>query len=217
MIKTFFISTGIACLLSAPISRVAMFSWENPKTEITYNEFSEASSLAICNIGRIAEAQKRITDERNALVQAELDRQEQIENDARYILECYQVELPQDIQTYCEEAGAEFNICPEFLEAIAWKESRFTADAENKGCSGIMQISVKWHKNRMEKLGVTDIYDARGNIRVAADYLTDLFQKYDGDVDLVLKEYNGDTSKGVSTYAIEIMQVSEALERIHGK
>lgn len=217
-IKTFLYSVGLACWISVPIVHCACASWEKPKNElIEYQEFKQTQQNAALRIREIAEAEKNRFINQQELITAEIERQEQIVNVAQHTLDIYKVNVPQDIELYCEKAGAEFNVCPELLEAIAWRESRFCEDAENQGCSGLMQISVKWHKNRMVDLGVKDIYDAEGNIRVGANYLQELLSKYDGDVDLALKEYNGDTSKGVSNYVVEILEVSAALERVHGK
>lgn len=218
LIKSWLYSIGIAFIISAPISG-AVIREHSKSQEITieYESFCDAQDLAFQRMEQIAHEEAKRVEAKAVLVSTEETRQELLINDAQYTLEVYQVEVPEDIREYCEKAGAEFNICPELLEAICWKESRFVADVESKGCSGLMQISVKWHKKRMKELGVTNIYDPEGNIRVGASYLVDLFAKHDGDLDKVLKEYNGDTSKGVSTYALEIMEVSEALERVHGK
>lgn len=130
------------------------------------------------------------------------------------------VSVPADIQSYCEEAGAQYNICPELLEAIAWKESRFTPTARNRSCVGLMQIKAGCHKDRMAKLGVTDLTDARSSIFVAADYLSELTATYESP-EVVLALYNGDsnalTPGYVSNYASSILQVSQDLERAHGK
>ncbi|MBD5395003.1 MAG: transglycosylase SLT domain-containing protein [Lachnospiraceae bacterium] len=81
---------------------------------------------------------------------------------------------PEDVITISEELGKQYNICPETIQAICWKESRFQSDAENVGCIGIMQVSPKWHQDRMDKLGVTDLKDIRQNMTVAVDYLSEL-------------------------------------------
>lgn len=124
----------------------------------------------------------------------------------------------------CEELGKEYNICPELLMAIAEAESQGNPDAESKGCKGIMQVYERWHKKRMERLGVTDIFDTRGNILVAADYLYELFEKYE-DVGMVLMTYNGDSRADdymsgkaeLSAYAEKILERSAELERLNGK
>ena len=212
-IKRGLISLGIACLISAPISRAAMIS------QGVYQPIEINKSEGISDV----------EEQREVLVRAEVERMERIDNpfvivyekgileDPQYILDSYGANVPEDIQFYCEMAQDEFNVCAELLEAIAWRESRFDPHAKNEGCLGLMQISERWHKDRMKKLSVDDIYDAQGNIRVAADYLDDLFEMYDGDLYKVLMTYNGDSSEGVSDYALEICEISQALERIHHK
>lgn len=143
------------------------------------------------------------------------------------------VHASEDLDTYisdaaynaCIQYGKEYNICPELLMAIIERESGGQADAENDGCMGLMQISVKWHKERMDRLGVTDIFNEEQNIHVAADYLAELFDRHE-EVYPVLMCYNmGESSaqklfdKGIceSNYAIEICKRAEELERLHGK
>lgn len=224
-VKRGFYSIGIAFLLSAPISRAAMQSWDDsPRTPQINVEYDlNGAQSAFNNMARIAEAERQREQAQQELAQIEelrkqeLDRQAVILAGAYETLELYQVSVPDDIRAYCEAAQAEFNVCAELLEAICFRESSFIATATNGDCQGLMQVSVKWHEDRMAKLGVTDIYDKQGNIRVAADYLSELFSIYDGDLYKVLMTYNGDTSEGVSDYALEIAEISAALERIHGK
>ena len=40
-------------------------------------------------------------------------------------------EIPYDIQSYCEEIGGMFDICPELLESMAYTESRFIPKAKS--------------------------------------------------------------------------------------
>lgn len=124
----------------------------------------------------------------------------------------------------CEKYGKEYNICPELLMAIAEAESSGNPKAENGGCKGLMQVSEKWHKDRMKRLGVTDIFDTKGNILVATDYLYELFEKYE-DVGMVLMVYNGDSNAEdymngkaeLSGYAEKILERSFELEKKSGK
>lgn len=120
--------------------------------------------------------------------------------------------------TICEEVGEEYNICPELLMALIEKESSGRADAQNGSCKGLCQVSEKWHSGRMERLGVTDIYDPEGNIRLAADYLTELGAEYE-DIATVLGWYHGeaDPENKISTYTTWILERSEELEKAHGK
>ena len=86
-----------------------------------------------------------------------------------------------------------------------------------------MQVSQKYHSDRMQRLGVTDLYDEKGNIKVGTDYLAELFREYE-DPCLVLDIYNGNSKafeyyeQGVvSDYAGKVLDRAEELERIHGK
>ena len=133
------------------------------------------------------------------------------------------VVVPPEIEELCVEIGKVNGICPELLIAICWKESRFQPEVVNASgtCHGLMQINRGCHKNRMEKLGATDLYDPKDNIRVGADYLAELFGKSE-DVATVLEIYNGDGAAAsdperTSGYAQKIMNISTALERSHWK
>ena len=131
--------------------------------------------------------------------------------------------IPPEYVSYCEEIGDDYGICPELLEAIMESESSGNRWAENGNCKGLMQINMKYHQSRMKILGVSDIYDARGNILLAADYLAELFREY-GDLGTVLMLYNGSSDaldRGIRTeyteYATKIIKRSEQLERLHRK
>lgn len=62
------------------------------------------------------------------------------------------------------------------LMAIAYTESRYTADlvGDDGKSVGMMQINTKWHTDRMEALGVTDLTDPVQCAAVALDYLQEL-------------------------------------------
>ena len=131
--------------------------------------------------------------------------------------------ISEEIQGYCIEIGELYGVCPELLMAMVEAESSGNPDAENGGCKGLMQVSDRWHKDRMERLGVTDIYDPYGNILVGTDYLMELHKRY-GDIAYVLDKYNGNSKAAynnengiVSDYADKILTRSEVLERLHGK
>lgn len=83
--------------------------------------------------------------------------------------------ISDEAQESCVKYGEEYGICPEMLMAMIEKESSGRPDVESGGCKGLMQISDRWHKDRMERLGVTDIYSVDGNVHVGADYLSELF------------------------------------------
>lgn len=133
--------------------------------------------------------------------------------------------IPEAYQGYCREIGGMYNICPELLMAMVEKESGGDAAVSNgTGDAGLLQVNPKWHHERMEKLGVTDLYDPYSNILVAADYLAELFEQEE-DLYLVLMKYNMDHGaaeklhgQGIySRYAIEVSERAWELERLHEK
>lgn len=126
------------------------------------------------------------------------------------------IEVPENIVSITEKIGEQYNICPELLQAIAWRESRFDETAVNASgtCYGIMQVSEKWHSHRMNT--GENLLDPETNIRVAAEYLSELFERYE-DPAIVLMIYNGDSrwkNEGyISSYAEEILEMANALEK----
>ena len=135
--------------------------------------------------------------------------------------------VPDEIREYAEDVGAEYGICPELLESIAYWESRFdpTAVSKNGKYIGLMQVNPKIHADRMEKLGVTDLTDPKGCMRVAADYLLELFEENE-DVGTVLLQYSGSNRDRISQYertgnmtkyVDKVLRLSEVYERMHGR
>lgn len=124
--------------------------------------------------------------------------------------------VPEDIRQLCEKYGNEYNICPELLEAMIFKESCFQASVVGGSCIGLMQVNPSAHRSRMQRLGVTDLYDPEQNIKTGADYLSELIQET-GNVETALMLYNGDNNAynpGYrSSYVRRILEVSQALER----
>ena len=132
--------------------------------------------------------------------------------------------ISKEVQEACIKYGEEYSICPELLMAMCEKESSGRADARNGSCKGLLQVNEKYHKDRMDRLGVTDLYDIESNVNVAADYLLELFEENE-DIYLVLMKYNMGNKKAeqlyeqgiYSKYAISITERSEELERLHRK
>lgn len=134
------------------------------------------------------------------------------------------VDVPDDVRQISVELGTQYNMCPELIQSACFKESSFNPYAENGGCIGIMQINPDWHRDRMDRLCVTDLYDIRSNMTVGVDYLHELIVTYE-DISVALMKYNGDSraeglmsgSEDVSEYADEILRISAELERENGK
>jgi len=134
------------------------------------------------------------------------------------------IDVPTEVVEISEDLGAQYDICPELIQAICFKESSFQPDAENGGCVGMMQIYPEWHRERMDRLESTDLFDTRQNMTVGVDYLAELIGQYE-DVSIALMMYNGNSSAEdvlaglgeISDYADEVLAISAELERGNGK
>ena len=135
--------------------------------------------------------------------------------------------IPAEVKEACEKYGAEYFICPELLESLAYQESRFIADvvSDDGSCIGVCQIKQSCHRSRMKRLGVTDLTDIEQNIHVAADYLSEILQEHE-DIAECLYIFNGnqtglkryqETGEIKSAYVKEILERSMDYERLHGK
>lgn len=137
-----------------------------------------------------------------------------------------------DIPNDCEEAshiaGNRYNIVPELFQAMGWHESRYDVNANNNdNYLGWLQVSPKWHASRLADMGLDadDLYDPTVCALIAGDYMSELLEKYEGDVAAALMAYGGDSSglkryfkTGIpSKYAQTILDKSAELERKHGK
>lgn len=121
----------------------------------------------------------------------------------------------------CVRYGKEYNINPRFIMAIILTESMGDRFATNGDCKGLMQVSERWHKDRMDSLGVTDLFSTDGNIQVGVDYLAELFERYE-EICYVLDRYNGNSKAlenwvncKVSVYARKVLNRCEALDEAY--
>lgn len=123
------------------------------------------------------------------------------------------------------EVGELYDISPALLFSLVEAESSKNVYAENGSHKGLCQISTKWHKDRMESLGVEDVYDPYGNVLICADFLSELIsiaekKKYDRCIEYALMRYNMATDtanemykKGeISKYARKVVKRAEELE-----
>ncbi len=129
-----------------------------------------------------------------------------------------------EVISLTETIAGQYHICPETLQALIFYESSNRRTVVSRwGDVGYMQVNPRWQKGRMERLGVPDLSDGYGNILVGTDYLVELCRKY-GDISLALVAYNkGEDAAShcadpwEDEYSRKILELSEELERMHGK
>ena len=118
-------------------------------------------------------------------------------------------------------AAEEFGVPYELAIAVVWKESRFrNISGDNGEASGYMQIWKRWHSNRMQELGVSDLNDYESNFRVGCSYLGELLDRY-GNTHKALMAYNAGENGAAemwaqgyasSGYSREVVQYMEDLQ-----
>ena len=108
----------------------------------------------------------------------------------------------------CEEIGIQY----ELALAIIWQETDFRNITGDGGNSiGYMQVQPRWHRERMERLGVTDLSDPYSNFLVGLDYLSELIDRY-GSTEKALVAYNQGEFKGtVTEYAKSVLKYKNIL------
>ena len=95
--------------------------------------------------------------------------------------------VPQSLASVINEAAKKYDVDPNLVAAMAFRESRFDANAVSRiGAQGVMQLMPKTAK----ALGVKDSFDARQNVLGGTKYLKSLLDRFNGNIDLTLAAYN---------------------------
>ena len=123
----------------------------------------------------------------------------------------YPVPLDHDLQAHIIRTCHEYGIDPALVMAVIQKESTFDAAAvgDSGDSAGLMQVQERWHRERMERLGVSDLLDPYQNTLVGIDYLAELLTQY--PVSDALTAYNSG-SPGESVYADTVLKNLSVLE-----
>lgn len=119
--------------------------------------------------------------------------------------EVYKTPLPEPVpvaqlktNNHIDKIAKQYGLDSRIIKALIEEESGWLASAEgDDGTSiGLMQIQERWHKERLQRLGVTDLYNPEQNITVGCDILSELLNKY-GNYKDALSVYNsGNTVEG---------------------
>lgn len=129
------------------------------------------------------------------------------------------IPLDKHLQDYIIKQAHAHGIQPQIIMAMIERESDYdTACMGDGGDSyGLLQVQPKWHSERMEKLGCTDLLDPYQNVAVAIDYLAELLDRYDGDMAKALVSYNQGHYKGtITAYAKGVMEKAERIGELNG-
>lgn len=119
------------------------------------------------------------------------------------------IPLDAEIQRLLYKACGETGIRYELALAVIWQETDFRNVIGDGGESaGYMQVQKKWHSERMERLGVTDLLDPYGNFLVGLDFLAELLETH--ELTDALTRYNSGRT-GNSQYAQSVLNYMNIL------
>ena len=92
-----------------------------------------------------------------------------------------------ELKDIINECAEKYNIDQELIRAMIQVESGWNTDAvSNKGAQGLMQLMPR----TAAMLGVNDPFDPVQNIEGGVRYISDLTDKYRGDIEKALAAYN---------------------------
>lgn len=119
--------------------------------------------------------------------------------------ESYDIPLQDDLQDYLIGTARSYGLDPALVIAVIWRESCYQVDAVGDAgqAIGLMQIQPRWHQERMDRLGVTDLGDPRSNILVGCDILSEVIGQY--GVTGGLTYYRWGRPDGDGAYAAEVL------------
>ena len=120
------------------------------------------------------------------------------------------------------EYSKDKDIDPFLIFAIAERESGLNPNAvgDNGASIGLMQIQPRWSKERMKRLGVKDLGEPKGCVKVAVDILLE-YKGKDSDLYFVLMAYNGGVAYAKrhintpSDYAVKVFERAVKLRRMY--
>jgi len=99
----------------------------------------------------------------------------------------FPIPVPHYLAQIIGDAAAKYRVDPNLIAAMAFRESRFDANAvSRRGAQGVMQLMPRTAR----ALGVSDSFDPRQNIYAGTKYIASLLQRFDGDVEKSLAAYN---------------------------
>lgn len=163
-------------------------------------------AMAICACGAVDKHEEDRPEADKPIVEPEVE-----------TVMLWDVPLEEDLQLFIIQSCEDHHIDPAIVIAVIERESSYRASVigDNGEAFGLMQVWPKWHQDRMDKLGVTDILDPFQNVTVGMDYLFELLDEGKG-LEWALAAYNqgpdeADLGLGFG-YAAEVLTIKENLK-----
>lgn len=144
-----------------------------------------------------------------------------LKNRRPHTVKLYDIPLSEDLQIFITRLCEEYHINPELIYCMIARESGFNPNAmgDNGRSYGLMQIQLRYVRERMDKLGCTDLLDPYDNVTVGIDLIAEYIGKGYG-LEWALMAYNGGEGYAyqmrangyVSNYARSVIANAEAMK-----
>lgn len=131
----------------------------------------------------------------------------------------YDVPLDHELQLHISKLCDDYELDMPLVLAVIGQESNYNPNAlgDNGNSMGLMQIQPRWHTERMEKLGVTDLMNPFQNVTVGIDLLAELLN--DGSVEWAITAYNAGAERAdfnrnvgiVNEYTESVLKLREII------
>lgn len=115
-----------------------------------------------------------------------------------------------ETNNHIDKMAKRYGLDSRIIKALIEEESGWltSAEGDDGNSIGLMQIQERWHKERMKRLGVTNLYDSEQNITVGCDILSELLNKY-GNYEDALSVYNSGNVYDGKQYAERILNAAK--------
>lgn len=106
-----------------------------------------------------------------------------------------------------DDIATRSGVDPNIVKAIIKEElgGNPSAIGDNGESIGLMQIQPRWHKAKMEELGIVSLFDPQENVILGCAILSDLYEMY-GNYEDALSVYNSGTTEDGKAYAERILK-----------
>ena len=105
--------------------------------------------------------------------------------------------FPRKYKDIIEHVTTQYEVDPNLVYAIIKQESNFKENAKSsRGAIGLMQIITSTANEVVQTISSINeeyynLYDPETNINVGVKYISELIQKFDGNIYLAIAAYNG--------------------------
>ena len=123
----------------------------------------------------------------------------------------YPVPLGDELQRFIIGKCAEYDVSPAVVMAVIGTESNYnvTAIGDHGNSFGLMQIYQSVHRDRMERLEVTNLLNPYQNVTVGIDFLSELMDRGNG-IEWALSFYRGNGGAECE-YSRKVLRLAECL------